>query len=58
VLLVWGINGWAVVPEESRPAGTVVKNAVMHTPMVREDDAFFAYVQVPWPPNMIRASTL
>jgi hypothetical protein len=40
VFLVWGFNGWAVVPEENRPAGTVVKNAVMHTPMVREDDAF------------------
>jgi hypothetical protein len=42
VFLVWGINGWNVVPEENRPAGTVVKNDVMHTPMVREGGTFVA----------------
>jgi hypothetical protein len=47
VFLVWGINGWVVVPEENRLAGTVVKNDVMHTPMVREGDTFVAQVQVP-----------
>ena len=47
VVLVWGINGWAVVPEETRPAGTEVKDAVMHTPMVREGDTFVAKVGVP-----------
>jgi lipopolysaccharide transport system permease protein len=47
MLLVWGINGWTVVPEELRPAGTAVKNAVMHTPMVRKGDTFVARVQVP-----------
>ncbi|MDH4137090.1 MAG: GDSL-type esterase/lipase family protein [Anaerolineae bacterium] len=30
VYLLWGINGWAVVPQEIRPAGTVVKDLVMH----------------------------
>ncbi|MDH4135567.1 MAG: hypothetical protein OEW09_02465, partial [Anaerolineae bacterium] len=47
VYLLWGINGWAVVPQEIRPAGTVVKDLVMHTLMVPEDDAFVAKVQVP-----------
>ncbi len=47
VFLVWGINGWAVVTEETRPAGTRVKDALMYTPMVREGDTFVAKVQVP-----------
>ena len=47
VFLVWGINGWNVVPEENRPAGTEIKDEVMHTPMVRKRDTFVAKVQVP-----------
>jgi hypothetical protein len=47
VFLVWGINGWNVVPEENRPAGTEIKDKVMHTPMVRKGDTFVAKVQVP-----------
>jgi hypothetical protein len=47
VFLIWGINGWCVVPEENRPAGTVVKKSVMHTPMVHAGDVFIAQVQVP-----------
>jgi mannosyltransferase len=47
VFLVWGINGWAVVPEENRPSGTMLKNGVMHTPMTREGDIFVTQVQVP-----------
>lgn len=47
VFLVRGINGRAVVSEETHPAETVVKDGVMHTPMVREDDTFVARVQVP-----------
>jgi len=35
VFLVWRINGWRVVPEENRPARTMVKDAVMHTQMAR-----------------------
>ena len=45
--LVWGINGWQVVPEATRPSGTVLKDAVMHTPMDQKDNAFYAKVQVP-----------
>jgi hypothetical protein len=47
VFLVWGINGWAVVPEQMRPAGTALKNNVMHTPMQRADSVFVAKVRVP-----------
>jgi mannosyltransferase len=47
VFLVWGINEWNVVPEENRPAGTEIKDKVMHTPMVQEGDTFVAKVQVP-----------
>jgi hypothetical protein len=47
VFLVWGINGWVLAPQENRPAGTIVKEGVMHTPMVREGDTFVAEVQVP-----------
>jgi ABC-type polysaccharide/polyol phosphate export permease/4-amino-4-deoxy-L-arabinose transferase-like glycosyltransferase len=47
VFLVWGINGWAVVTEETRPAGTRVKDALMYSPMAREGDTFIARVQAP-----------
>jgi lipopolysaccharide transport system permease protein len=47
VFLVWGINGWAIAPEENRPPGTVVKDGVMHTPMAREGDTFVVQLQVP-----------
>lgn len=47
VFLVWGVDGWATLPAEMRPAGTVVENAVMVTAMAREGDAFVARVQLP-----------
>jgi hypothetical protein len=47
VLLVWGINGWGTLPEADRPAGTVVQNEVMRTPMNRVDEWFIAQVKVP-----------
>ena len=47
VFLVWGINGWKVLPEENRPEHTVVKNKVMHTPMEQEGDIFVVKIQVP-----------
>jgi hypothetical protein len=47
VELVWGINGWQRVPEADRPAGTVVKDAVMHTPMAFVGDRFVAKVHIP-----------
>lgn len=46
VFLLWGIDGWQVVPEEMRPVGTTVKE-VMQTPMERKDDTFIATEQVP-----------
>jgi hypothetical protein len=30
--LVWGINGWALLPGTTRPAGTIVKGGLMYTP--------------------------
>jgi hypothetical protein len=44
---VWGLNGWHVVPEELRPAGTEIKNKVMHTPMLQEGVTFVTKIQVP-----------
>jgi lipopolysaccharide transport system permease protein len=46
VVLVWGTNGWNVVPEEMRPAGTVLQEAVMYTPMAREGDIFVVRMRV------------
>jgi ABC-type polysaccharide/polyol phosphate export permease len=47
IFLVWGINGWAIVPEIVRPEGTVLKEGVMRTPMIRQGDTFVAKIQVP-----------
>jgi ABC-type polysaccharide/polyol phosphate export permease len=46
VFLIWGIDGWQVVPEEIRPTGTMIKDGLMYTPMVRKDDIFVVNVQV------------
>jgi len=46
VFLVWGIEGWQAVPEKEQPPGTMVRNRVMHTPMVRRGSGFLADVQV------------
>jgi hypothetical protein len=40
VLLVWGINDWKRMPDEQRPAGTLIKNSVMHTPMTKHESHF------------------
>lgn len=47
VFLAWGINGWQLVPEEMRPAGTVVKNYLMLTPMMQADGIFSVKLQLP-----------
>ena len=47
VFLLWGINGWGMVPETTRPAGTQVKYGMMYTSMVREGQAFAAKVRAP-----------
>ena len=47
VFLVWGINGWSVVSAAVRPAGTVLHNGVMLTPMAPAGKRFVGKVQVP-----------
>jgi hypothetical protein len=47
VTLVWGINGWGPVPEEMRPAGTVLEDSVMKTPMTRTGEEFAVTLEVP-----------
>jgi hypothetical protein len=47
VFLVWGVDGWHTIPEAERPAGTVLEDGIMHTPMFEEGKAFVADVQVP-----------
>lgn len=46
IFLVWGVNGWSLVPETVRPAGTFV-DRVMRTPMIREGETFVAKIRVP-----------
>jgi hypothetical protein len=47
VALLWGVNGWTLLPEALRPAGTVVQKNAMSTPMLPVDDGFVISVQVP-----------
>jgi hypothetical protein len=47
VILVWGVNGWIVLPEADRPVGTVVEDSIMKTPMIRDAETFVARVNVP-----------
>lgn len=46
VFLLWGVNGWRPLPESLRPQGTILKDGVMRTPMVRDGTAFVAKLQV------------
>ena len=45
--LVWGLDGWQIIPDAARPPGTMLKSGKMHTPMVREGNIFTATVRVP-----------
>src|SRR5260221_668572 len=45
VFLVWGINGWGLAPEPMRPPGTLEKQKVLHTPMVRQREIFSTRLQ-------------
>jgi hypothetical protein len=47
VSLVWGYNGWRVLPQMLRPPGTVIEDMLMYTPMNREVDVFVTRVQLP-----------
>ena len=46
VFLIWGVDGWKTIPADQQPSGTLLKNAVMHTPMTRRQDHFAATLQV------------
>jgi hypothetical protein len=47
ITLIWGLNGWNIAPEKLRPAGTIIKNDVMHTPMIKKSSYFIAKIFVP-----------
>ena len=48
VWLVWGLDGWQVIPDAARPPETVLKDKkVMHSPMVRMGDTFATTIRVP-----------
>jgi hypothetical protein len=47
VWLVWGLDGWQVIPDAARPQGTVLKSGKMHTPMVREGNTYITKLRVP-----------
>ena len=48
VYLIWGINGWSVVPREIRPKETTITNSVLRTPMLCEGETFSAEVVIPY----------
>lgn len=47
VFFVWGINGWQPAPAASHPAGTTIKNKVLHTSMQVKDETFIIKLQLP-----------
>ena len=47
VWLAWGIDGWHAVPESSRPPGSVVKDNLVHSPMLRRGETFLLDIQMP-----------
>lgn len=47
VFLVWGIDGWNIIPQNFHPEGTIIKDKLMHTPMVREGETFLVQLVVP-----------
>ena len=48
VFLIWGVDGWQVVPEHLRPANTTVtERGVMQTQMDQKGNVFVVEMQVP-----------
>jgi hypothetical protein len=47
VTLVWGVDGWGMLPEEEIPPGTEIEAEILHTSMSREGDDFVARLVVP-----------
>jgi hypothetical protein len=47
VYLVWGLDGWKTVPESQRPAGTIVHDWAMYSPMVWDGSSFKVNILAP-----------
>jgi hypothetical protein len=47
VYLIWGVDGWGILPESVRPNGTEVVDNLMRTPMVKEGDTFSVVIRAP-----------
>jgi len=47
VYFVWGVNGWAIAPEQFWPSGTEVRQKILYTPMMLSDDGFVVQLQAP-----------
>ena len=47
VELVWGVDGWQLLPEQERPSHTKLENNVMWTRMTPEVDRFVATLALP-----------
>ena len=45
--LVWGINGTDIAAAESQPAGTVIKDGLMHSPMHQQGDQYVLPINLP-----------
>jgi lipopolysaccharide transport system permease protein len=45
--LVWGVDGWSSIDEELWPAGTMIKQNLMYTPLQKEGNSFNSSLQVP-----------
>jgi len=46
-ILVWGINGWQLVPEAVNATDTVISGDYMNTKMLRRGDNFQTSIQIP-----------
>jgi hypothetical protein len=46
VFLFWGVNGWHPVDEQIRPAGTVIRDRMMSSPMARKEGTFSVTIRV------------
>jgi lipopolysaccharide transport system permease protein len=47
VFMYWGVDGWQPLPEKQQPAGTVIEDKLMKSPMTREAEDFVLRVQTP-----------
>jgi len=45
VTMIWGVNDWGTIT--NRPAGTIIKDSVMHSPMVKEGEDYVLKITVP-----------